>query len=332
MRMKMFRRATSILIVLSLLFVLTITIQGTGVFKDIDWPWKGTDEVAERIASQGIMYGYGDGKFHPNGTLTNKQALIVFNRLMSNKATPPILDNTNFNDHVLGTAYEYNVSLPSDLVYYERDWKNVWRDILTGKTVFEKLGDDKYSVTLIPGYFKIYLNDKGYLLFKKGMIPPQIEFYSPYTTIDNLSEETLNQPATKGFVMELMSLYDMKKNIGGYNSQEIAELEDEVINILSVISIEQTINKIERDWNSLDIDKYNYVSMSYGGAMQYGILRGIIQADNTLEDMNKPITRIEFATIIDRINNRYDNMTLEDALNSFIDNQDIEVFSIYLNR
>jgi len=41
MTMKMFRKATSILVVVILLSILTITIQGTGVFKDIDWPWKG---------------------------------------------------------------------------------------------------------------------------------------------------------------------------------------------------------------------------------------------------------------------------------------------------
>lgn len=329
--MKMFRKATSILVVLLLLSILTISIQGTGLFKDIDWPWKDTDKVAERISSQGLMFGYGDGEFHPNDTLTNKQALIVFSRLMmDNKALPTTEEE--LNKYIGEIARKYDVSLPSDMVYSEEAWEDVWRDILTGKTVFEKISEDKYSVTLIPGYFKIYLNNKGYFLFKKGMLPPQIEFYSPYTTVDSFTEETLNKPATKGFVMELMSIYDMKKNLKESNVEKLALKENEIISALTVILLEQTVEKIEKDWNSLDIDKYNYVSMSYGGAMQYGILRGIIQSDNKLEDMNRPIKRIEFATIIDRINSVDDTETLDITLKTFLKDKHIAGFGIYLNK
>lgn len=329
--MKMYRKATSILVVVLLLSILTITIQGTGVFKDIDWPWKNTEEIAERVSKQGLMYGYGDGKFYPNSTLTNKQALIIFSRLMSDNTALPTIDE-ELDKHICEIAQKYEVSLPSDLVYSRENWKSVWRDILTGKTVFEKISDEKYSVTLIPGYFKIYLNDKGYFLLKKGMIPPQIEFYSPYTTIDNLTEEIFKQPATKGFVMELMSIYDMNKNTEGYTFKELSSKENEVIEALTVILLEQTVNKIEKDWNSLDIDKYNYVSMSYGGAMQYAILRGIIQPDNKLEDMHRPIKRIELAIILDRINSINDVETLDETLNIFLKNKKIEGFDIYLNR
>jgi len=292
---------------------------------------EGTDKVAERIAKQGLMYGYGDGKFHPNDTLTNKQALLVFCRLMAGGTALPT-DEEELNTYMGNVLKKYSVSLPSDLVYSSKDWESVWRDILTGKTVFEKIGENKYSVTLIPGYFKIYLNDKGYFLFKKGMIPSQIEFYSPYTTVEKFSEEILNQPATKGFVMELMSIYDMSKNLEGYSEKEIAEKEDEVIKLLTVLLMEQTVNKVEKDWNSLDIDKYNYVSMSYGGAMQYGMLRGIIQPENKLEDMNRPIKRIEYATIIDRINQSNDLETLDSILTTFLTERKIDGFNVYLNK
>ena len=152
----MIKKTTAIVVILFFMLVVATTIQGTSVFDDITWPWKGAKETAESIADKGIMTGVGGGLFNPNGYVTNEQALIVFSRLMEGVENLP-LEESERTEYIKETALKYNVNLPSDLVYSRENWELTWRDILIGRTVFEKLGDGSYSVTLIPSYFKIYL-------------------------------------------------------------------------------------------------------------------------------------------------------------------------------
>ena len=115
---------------------------------------------------------------------------------------------------------------------------------------FEEVNENTYSITLIQGYLKIYLNQQGYDLIKKGLIPPHLYFYSPFSSIKDLEEVNLNKNATLGFALEtLMAIIYKDEN------------RKEVLHDLIANQVESLTNIDEKDWTSTEIAIYNYYSL-----------------------------------------------------------------------
>ena len=76
--------------------------------------------------------------FENNSELTVGQLLVFYSRLFGN------------NVSTFQEAQEFcelkNIYLPSDLVYDEEAWEELWRNIVLGNTVFEKKNENTYAI------------------------------------------------------------------------------------------------------------------------------------------------------------------------------------------
>jgi len=121
------------------------------------------DKLNSSSAETVLMSG-----FEANEYLTVGQLLVFYSRILGKDVASV--------EEAKVICNETSICLPSDLVYDITAWENLWRDIATGKVVFEKTNENTYAINLIQGYLKIYLNQQGYDLLKKGLIPPQYIF------------------------------------------------------------------------------------------------------------------------------------------------------------
>jgi hypothetical protein len=137
--------------------------------------------------------------FEANEYLTVGQLLVFYSRILGKDVATV--------DEAKIVCNDTSIYLPSDLVYDVTAWENLWRDIATGKIVFEKTNENTYAINLIQGYLKIYLNQQGYDLLKKGLIPPQLYFYSAFSNVGDLEEISLNKNASLGFVLDVLMDY-----------------------------------------------------------------------------------------------------------------------------
>lgn len=219
--------------------------------------------------------------FEKNEQLTVGQSIIFFNRYLGN--------NVSNYEEAKEFCVSKNVFLPSDLIYDSDDWEMLWRDIVLGNTVFEQVNENTYSITLIQGYLKIYLNQQGYDLIKKGLIPPHLYFYSPFSSIKDLEEVNLNKNATLGFALEtLMAII--------YNDEN----RKEVLHDLIANQVESLTNIDEKDWTSTEIAIYNYYSLSYYGEFSYFKSQGYLE-NIELDDLTSEISVNEFLILIEKI-------------------------------
>ena len=219
--------------------------------------------------------------FENNSELTVGQLLVFYSRLFGN------------NVSTFQEAQEFcelkNIYLPSDLVYDEEAWEELWRNIVLGNTVFEKKNENTYAINLIPGYLTIYLNEQGYKFVKQGLIPPQLYFYSPFSGIKDLEEINLNKKANLGFVFYI--LMSVECNEG--NKKEILH------DIISE-KIELLTGKSEDDWTDTEISLYNYYSLSYYGEYIYLKEQGYIE-EMDLSNLALSVKVSDFMIMINRI-------------------------------
>ena len=194
----------------------------------------------------------------------------------------------NFDD-VKMYCKNNNIYLPSELVYNREDWENLWRNIVLNETVFEKVNEETYGITLIQGYLKIYLNKQGYELVQKGLIPPQLYFYSPFSDISDFGSYNISRQANQGFILEvLMKLkYSDTKDRKQYLHDVVKE------------KVEDLTNVVESDWTSAEISLYNYYSLSYYGEYLYFYNQGVL-GDIELSDLVKPMSVQEFLILYDK--------------------------------
>lgn len=160
-------------------------------------------------------------------------------------------------DEVKEISEKLGVSLPSRLVYDSSDWKNLWINIIKGNTLFEQVNEETYSVDLIPNFYSIYLNRQGYECIKQGMIPPQLFFYSPFSTISDLEDINLNKKATVGFVLDILM------------TNCVHEGKENIIRTIVVEKVEGLIGVRESEWGSLEKDLFNYYALNYYGEYSY---------------------------------------------------------------
>lgn len=218
--------------------------------------------------------------FEKNTDLTVGQLLIFYSRLYGN----------NVSEYK--EAQEFcelkEIYLPSDLVYDKLAWESLWRESVLGNTVFEKVNDDTYAIPLIPQYLTIYLNEQGYNLIKQGLIPPQLYFYSPFSSISDFEEINLNKKANLGFVLEILM------------SIECDEDRKEVIRNIIVDRIESLTGIPESEWTLNEISLYNYYSLSYFGEYSYLKSKGLI-TDIEIGDLTKSVTASDFIIMLKKI-------------------------------
>lgn len=219
--------------------------------------------------------------FENNETLTVGQLLVFYNRLLGN--------NVEDYQQAIDFCYDNDVFLPSDLVYNLDDWELLWRDIVLGNTVFEQVNEKTYSITLIPGSLKIYLNQQGYDLIKQGLIPPHLYFYSPFSTIKDLEIINLNRKASIGFALEVLMNIE-------YEKQNRLQILRELV----IQQVQELVGVEEENWTNIEINLYNYYSLSYFGEFSYfkskGFLEGIV-----LDDISSEIKVNDFLVLVNRI-------------------------------
>ena len=212
------------------------------------------EQGLENVSTEGFLRT----DFEQNEAITVGQSLVFYNRYTGNNAK-------NYNQ-VKDYCLKKNVLLPSDLIYNTADWEILWRDMVLGNTLFEKEQEGTYSIVLIPKYLKIYLNEQGYNLIKKGSIPPHLYFYSPFSNVSNLEEINLNKNATMGFICEVLM------NIEYSGQQDRKSFIKDII----IDKVEQVTGKSEKDWTANEIDLYNYYALSYYGQYSYLASKGIL--------------------------------------------------------
>lgn len=219
--------------------------------------------------------------FENNETVTVGQVLTFYCRVNG-------INVKNFDD-VKMYCKNNNIYLPSELVYNREDWENLWRNIVLNETVFEKVNEETYGITLIQGYLKIYLNKQGYELVKKGLIPPQLYFYSPFSDISDFESYNISRQANQGFILEvLMKLkYSDTKDRKQYLHDVVKE------------KVEDLTNVVEADWTTAEISLYNYYSLSYYGEYLYFYNQGVL-GDIELSDLVKPMSVQEFLILYDK--------------------------------
>lgn len=209
--------------------------------------------------------------FENNETLTVGQLLTFYCRIKG-------INVKNFED-VKTFCEQEGLYLPSELVYNKNEWEELWRNLVLNETVFEKINDETYAITLIQGYLKIYLNQQGYELIKKGLIPPQLYFYSPFSTISDFEGYNLSKEANKGFILEVLM-----KLVYSDTKDRKQFLHDVVID-----KVEELTNIPEKDWTSAEISLYNYYSLSYFGEYLYFYNKGVLidtELSNLVQSMS----------------------------------------------
>ncbi len=217
--------------------------------------------------------------FEKNEEVTVGQLLVFYSRLFGN--------NVSTYEEAKEFCVLKNIYLPSDLVYSTEEWEELWRDIVLGNTIFEKKGET-YAINLINGYLTIYLNEQGYELIKKGMIPPQLYFYSPFSGIADLEEINLNKKATLGFVLDVLMSVDCEENKRAILHSIVSE------------RILELTGKEEKDWTDAEIALYDYYSLSYYGEYIYLKDKGIID-EIELSKLSLPLSVSDFIVIANRI-------------------------------
>lgn len=222
--------------------------------------------------------------FENNDFVTVGQALTFYNRVQGR--------NVRTFSEVINNASVDGIFLPSDLVYSIGDWEDMWREILLGNTVFEKVNDTTYSITLIQGYLRIYLNQQGYELIKQGLIPPHLYFYSPFSSVSDLEQINLDKNASFGFLMELM----MQLEYQGEESREF------VIRKNVTEKIESLTGHPEEEWQKSDINLYDYYSLSYYGEYKYLLDNGYIDGI-VVDDLTSSISPNDFLILYNIVNN-----------------------------
>lgn len=219
--------------------------------------------------------------FEENENITIGQVLVFYNRVIGNNVK-------NFDD-VKMYCKDKEIFLPSDLVYNMEDWENLWRDIVLGNTVFEKVNDDTFSITLIQGYLKIYLNKHGYELIKQGLIPPHLYLYSPFSSIEDLESINFNKNATLGFILELFMNIEYK----GENRKGL-------LHDLVVDKVEELTSINEKNWTSSEVALYNYYSLSYFGEFCYFKEKNCLE-NIELNDLTSEITVSDFLVLVEKL-------------------------------
>lgn len=233
------------------------------------------DKLNSSSAETVLMSG-----FEANEYLTVGQLLVFYSRILGK-------DVASVEEAKI-ICNETSICLPSDLVYDITAWENLWRDIATGKVVFEKTNDNTYAINLIQGYLKIYLNQQGYDLLKKGLIPPQLYFYSAFSTVGDLEEINLNKNASLGFVLDVLMSIDVKEN-----KKEIIKeiITDKVISITG---------KAKSQWTDAEVSLYNYYALSYFGEFEYFRLKGYLEGIEFNNIMNN-VSEGEFLILYQKI-------------------------------
>ena len=220
--------------------------------------------------------------FEENEYITIGQSLVFFNRLMNN--------NPYNYEEVKEFCFENELYLPSDLIYNKVEWEDLWRDIVLGNTVFEKINDNTYSITLIQGYLKIYLNQQGYDLIKKGLIPPQLYLYSPFSDIRDFESINLNRSANLGFLLEILMRYDYNDTVD----------RKQILHELIVNKVETVTGKKEDTWESSEVALYNYYSLGYYGEFIYFKDKGVLE-NIELQDLTSNVSISDFLILLDTI-------------------------------
>lgn len=218
--------------------------------------------------------------FEDNHDLTVGQLLVFFSRLYGN--------NVSSYEEALKFCNLKGIYLPSDLVYNRDDWEKTWRETVLGNTIFEKVNDDTYAISLIQGYLTIYLNEQGYSLIKQGLIPPQLYFYSPFSGIEDLDIMNLNKKATLGFTFEVLMSIDCELD----RKQLLHDIVAQRIELLTGIE--------EKDWGENEISLYNYYSLSYYGEYSYLKAKGYLDNIN-VEDLPNSILISDFLVLLNKI-------------------------------
>ena len=218
--------------------------------------------------------------FEQNTELTVGQLLVFYSRLYGN--------NVSTYKEAQDFCVLKEIYLPSDLVYDSKAWETLWRESVLGNTVFKKVNDDTYAISLIQDYLTIYLNEQGYNLIKQGLIPPQLYFYSPFSGIEDFEEINLSKKATLGFALEF--LMDM----------ECEEDRMAIIHNIIKTRIEEITNKPETEWTTNEISLYNYYSLSYFGEYSYLKSEGLL-TDIEVGDLTKPILISDFVIMVNKV-------------------------------
>lgn len=197
-----------------------------------------------------VSYGFED-----NQSITVGQLLTFFCRLKG------------INPSNLSEVQEYckdKINLPNFYVYNYEEWKNLWSFIMSSDTVFEKVSDE-YVLTIIPG-LKVYLNQYGYDLMNKGLIPPQLSFYS-LGTVDKLDEVSMKLQADFGFFLEVLMALDYENQHGLSRVDCVKEnIKEEILRI-----------KPDADLKGKDSNLYNYYALSNYGQLLYFQEKGYFQ-------------------------------------------------------
>ena len=195
--------------------------------------------------------------------------------------------NVYNRDEVVEFAEHFDVLLPSDLVYNKEDWVNLWEGIVQGNTLFEKVGEDTYLIDLVPNFLTIYLNQQGYDYIKKGLIPPQLYFYSPFSNVGDIEMINFNRKATLGFVLEvLMTL-------------KVGENKLPIIRSILIEKVEGTTGIGEKDWSSAEIDIYNYYALNYYGELSY-MKSNYDMQDMIFDNLNSSLSVSDFISLYNK--------------------------------
>ena len=218
--------------------------------------------------------------FEQNTELTVGQLLVFYSRVYGNNVTT--------FDEAKEFCVLKDIYLPSDLVYDSKDWEKLWRESVLGNTVFEKVNEDTYAISLIQNYLTIYLNEQGYNLIKQGLIPPQLYFYSPFSGIEDFEEINLSKKATLGFALEFLM------------SMECEEDRSAVIHSIIKNRIETITGIVEEDWTTNEISLYNYYGLSYYGEYNYLKSKGLL-TDIQVGDLTKPVLISDFIIMVNKV-------------------------------
>ncbi len=193
------------------------------------------------------------------------------------------LNKQNVEDLEELKGYCSDIVLPAQRVYSIEDWEEMWLSIIQGNTLFERVSDETYCITLIQGYLKIYLNEVGYNYIKKGLIPPQVYMYSPFSSIETLDTLNFESKCTQGMALDIIArlLY--------------GDVEEEIKGIV-IKKVESLTGISEDGWTAKEIALFDYYSLSYYGT--YTILEEELCLDLTLEDLSKGLTYSKFCEYI----------------------------------
>lgn len=190
-------------------------------------------------------------------------------------------------DEVTFYAKKLGVLLPSEMIYSKEEWEELWVDIVHGTTLFEKVNDNTYMISLVPNYLNIYLNTQGYNFIKKGTIPPQLYFYSAYSDVSDLEAINLSKKATVGFVMDVLMTLKVEEN------------KLDIVRPILIEKVKNLTGKEEQDWGSEEKAVYNYYALNYGG--QYSYLAGNFGiSDISFDDLNENLSVNDFVILFDK--------------------------------